>query len=110
MGGAFVSVVSLLLLTPVMYFPGLPGSFAEPLALTALGAGALFSGRYLGRKKRRGGIKLGALAAIIMCAFCAVGALISGGFSGSGILAKLLVALICGVTGGVLGVNSREKY
>ena len=107
--GALVSIAALFLLSAVMFLLQLPSSVAPVLALAAMGLGAFISALLLGKKRRRGGLSLGLKGGGILWLFCIIGALISGGADGSQWVAKLLVALITGMAGGVMGVNSREK-
>ena len=107
--GALVSIGALLLLALIMYIMQLPSSLVPALGLTALGAGAFASGLFLGKVKRRRGLVLGTKAGLILLGLCLAGSLISGGLNGTELAGKGITVLATGVTGGVLGVNSKEK-
>ena len=107
--GALVSLPILLLLALSLYILQLPTEWAGVMSLFALGGGCLCSGVILGKKLRRKGIIIGARAGLILCALCLFGAVLTGGLDGTQAFIKVTVSVLTGCTGGVLGVNSREK-
>ena len=103
--GAGVSVAFLTLFALIMYALQFPLYFAGYFALMSLGCGCMMSGFICGCIKRRGGLKLGLQCALILLGLCAIGALISGSWNGTEVIAKCFTAIVTGCTGGVLGVN-----
>lgn len=108
--GMSASVAALLLFSLIMYTLHLPDSFSYPLGLASLAAGCFTAGRILGGKKRHSGIKQGLLCGTAMFLLCLLGGFIFGTVSFWGVLAKLLICLATGISGGVSGVNSRIKH
>jgi len=105
--GAGLSVLLIFLFAWVMYALQFPLYTAEYFSLLALGSGAMLSGFISGRIKRHGGLKVGFRCGVILLVLCGIGAAISGNFDGTSAAAKILTVVICGCTGGVLGVNRR---
>ena len=106
--GAGLSVALIFLFALVMYAVQFPLYTAGYFSLLALGCGAMLSGFICGKIKQHGGLRLGFRCAVILLVFCGIGALISGSFDGTSAAAKIFTAVICGCTGGVLGVNRRS--
>ncbi len=105
--GAGLSVLLIFLFAWVMYALQFPLYTAEYFSLLALGCGAMLSGFICGRIKRHKGLKTGFRCGVILLVLCGIGAAISGNFDGTSAAAKILTVVICGCTGGVLGVNRR---
>lgn len=105
--GAGFSVLLIFLFALLMYAVQFPLYTAGYFSLLALGCGAMLSGFICGRIKQRGGLRLGFRCAVILLVLCGIGAAINGNFDGSSAAAKIFTAVICGCTGGVLGVNRR---
>ncbi len=105
--GAGLSVILILLFAGMMYTLQFPLYTAGYFSLLALGCGAMLSGFISGKIKHRGGLKTGFRCAVILLVLCGTGAAISGNFDGTAAAAKIVTAVICGCTGGVLGVNKR---
>lgn len=103
--GAAVSVIFITLFALLMYALQFPLYFAEYFALMSLGCGCMMSGFICGRIKKRSGLKLGLQCAAILLLLSALGALISGSWSGTEAVQKIMTCVITGCTGGVLGVN-----
>ena len=75
------------------------------LGYIVLGACAAVCGMFYGGGRRKNGFAWGTLGGITMFVLCLTGAVVSGGFSGAELLAKLLTSAICGCIGGIIGVN-----
>ena len=105
--GAGLSVGLIFLFAWIMYAVQFPLYTAEYFSLLALGCGAMLSGFICGRIKRHGGLKTGFRCGVILLVLCGIGAAISGNFDGTSAASKIFTAVICGCTGGVLGVNKR---
>lgn len=107
--GALVSLPVLLLMSLALFLLQLPVEWAGGMSLFALGSGCVCSGIILGRRLRRNGLLLGAQGGILLCLLCLLGAVFTGGFTGGQAAVKIIVAIITGCSGGVIGVNSKEK-
>ena len=105
--GAGLSVLLVFLSAFIMYALQFPLYTAGYFSLFSLGCGAMLSGFVCGRIKQRGGLRTGFRCAVILLVLCGIGAAIGGNFDGTAAAAKIFTAVICGCTGGVLGVNKR---
>ena len=107
--GAFAAVAVLLLTSLVLFVLQLPADWGYIMGLLSLSVGCFTAGYVLGRKKRRSGIKQGALCGTAMFLLCLIGGVFFGSVTLGGALAKLAVCMIAGITGGVSGVNGRSN-
>ncbi len=107
--GAIVSAVLILMFSGVMYALGMPPGLAGALSLAAYGAGSAVCGFICGNIKRRGGLRVGLTCAAVMTGCVLICSLIFGGFTGGGVIPKLLTAALCACTGAVFAVNRRGE-
>jgi len=85
----------------------LPVEFGDAFALSAFGVACLVSGIMAGILRRAGGLWSGLKAAFVLLLLLVIITLVMGTFSGEFFLSRLTVTVICGATGGVIGVNRR---
>ena len=71
----------------------------------SLGAAAGICGMFWGGGRGKNGFAWGTLAGASMFVVCFIGAIVSGGFSGTAVISKLVTSAICGCIGGIIGVN-----
>ena len=69
-----------------------------------LGASAVVCGMFFGGRGKNG-FAWGTLGGLAMFALCFAITLISGGFTGTEFLPKLISSAVCGCIGGIIGVN-----
>ena len=105
--GAAAAAVVLLLGSAVIFVLQLPEDWGHIMGLLSLAVGCLTAGYLLGRKKKRSGIKQGALCGMALFLLCLIGGIILGSVTAGGFFGKLAVCLCAGIIGGVMGVNSR---
>ena len=67
----------------------------------SLGAASGVCGMFWGGGRGKNGFAWGTLGGVTIFALCFIGAILSGGFSGTAVISKLL----CGCIGGIIGVN-----
>lgn len=71
----------------------------------SLGAAAGLCGMFWGGGRGKNGFAWGTLGGVTIFALCFIGAILSGGFSGTAVISKLLTSSLCGCIGGIIGVN-----
>lgn len=71
----------------------------------SLGVSAAACGMFWGGGRGKNGFAWGTLGGLAMFALCFVVTLISGGFTGTEFLPKLISSALCGCIGGIIGVN-----
>lgn len=71
----------------------------------SLGAAAGICGMFWGGGRGKNGFAWGTLGGVAMFALCFIVTVISGGFSGSEFVPKLLISAVFGCIGGIIGVN-----
>lgn len=71
----------------------------------SLGAASGVCGMFWGGGKGKNGFAWGTLGGVTIFALCFIGAILSGGFSGTAVISKLLTSVLCGCIGGIIGVN-----
>ncbi|MCL2693667.1 MAG: TIGR04086 family membrane protein [Oscillospiraceae bacterium] len=92
----------------LIWFLQLPVAFADGFSAIAFGVCCLVSGITAGKLKGRHGLSGGLKAAMIILVVFAVVTLVTGNFSGGFVLGRAVTAVICGATGGVIGVNGKR--
>lgn len=102
-GGAAVAFAAL------MVSRGLTQSVVWPFATASVCAGCLFSGYLLARVQRENGLVCGALQGGLFAALLLAAGMLSESVPDTAQLIRLLLILLCGCTGGFLGVNSAAK-
>lgn len=105
--GAFFALLALLVFSAALWILGFPVELGGVFASLSFGIGCLASGIAIGRIKKRGGLSKGFKVGILMLIPVIPAALISGGFSAGHLAGRLAVAVLCGMVGGVIGVNKR---
>ena len=75
------------------------------MAYVSLGASAVVCGMFFGGGRGKNGFAWGTLGGLAMFALCFTVTLISGGFTGTEFLPKLISSAVCGCIGGIIGVN-----
>lgn len=71
----------------------------------SLGAASGVCGMFWGGGRGKNGFAWGTLGGVTIFALCFIGAILSGGFSGTVVISKLLTSALCGCIGGIIGVN-----
>lgn len=71
----------------------------------SLGVSAAVCGMFYGGGRGKNGFAWGTLGGFAVFLFCFIGAVASGGFTGTEVIPKLLTSAICGCVGGIAGVN-----
>lgn len=71
----------------------------------SLGAASGVCGMFWGGGRGKNGFAWGTLGGVTIFALCFIGAILSGGFSGTAVISKLLTSSLCGCIGGIIGVN-----
>lgn len=71
----------------------------------SLGAASGVCGMFWGGGRGKNGFAWGTLGGVTIFALCFIGAILSGGFSGTAVISKLLTSVLCGCIGGIIGVN-----
>lgn len=71
----------------------------------SLGAAAGVCGMFWGGGRGKNGFAWGTLGGVTIFGLCFIGAILSGGFSGTAVISKLLTSALCGCIGGIIGVN-----
>lgn len=71
----------------------------------SLGAASGVCGMFWGGGRGKNGFAWGTLGGLAVFALCFAGTLISGGFTGTEFLPKLISSAACGCIGGIIGVN-----
>ena len=71
----------------------------------SLGAAAGLCGMFWGGGRGKNGFAWGTLGGVTIFGLCFIGAILSGGFSGTSVISKLLTSALCGCIGGIIGVN-----
>ncbi len=71
----------------------------------SLGAAAGVCGMFWGGGRGKNGFAWGTLGGASMFAVCFIGTVISGGFSGTVFVPKLILSAVFGCIGGIIGVN-----
>lgn len=71
----------------------------------SLGAASGVCGMFWGGGRGKNGFAWGTLGGVTIFALCFIGAILSGGFSGTAVISKLLTSALCGCIGGIIGVN-----
>ena len=106
--GVVIGTLLLLLSALAMYRFDLPRTAAAPVALVALGIGALLSGLCAGLYAGQRGWLIGAVCGTVLYLILLVAGLIRIGGVAPGYAAfKWAVLTICAAAGGVWGVNRR---
>lgn len=82
-----------------------PSGADSVMAYVSLGASAAVCGMFFGGGRRKNGFAWGTLGGLAMFALCFAVTLISGGFTGTEFLPKLISSAVCGCIGGIIGVN-----
>lgn len=108
--GALCSVVAVLPAAGIMSAFSLSASAAWALSLICFALGCLVSGIVIGKVRHKDGLFGGFKTGLTLALICICASLFTGGADFGEYATKLLVALICGGTGGIVGVNSTEKY
>jgi putative membrane protein (TIGR04086 family) len=75
------------------------------MAYVSLGVSAVVCGMFFGGGRGKNGFAWGTLGGLAMFALCFAVTLISGGFTGTEFLPKLISSAVCGCIGGIIGVN-----
>ncbi|GHU48659.1 hypothetical protein FACS1894120_7060 [Clostridia bacterium] len=110
-GAGLLPCTAIILISAVIVCVTKSSELAAPLSVIAFAVGALLAGRFAGKTRGRHGIAAGLHAALLFWIFIAVIAAAAAFVSGSPehlpayLLTRILIAVICGVTGGVIGVN-----
>lgn len=107
--GAAVCAAAALLCSLLMSGIQLPVEWGGGLGLFSLSLGCLTAGYILGRKKRKEGIKQGFLCGAALLLISLALGIFFGEVSFWGFFGKFLICMAAGITGGVLGVNSKGK-
>ena len=109
--GAVVCIGVLLLLSFILSVRNIPQSLINPMAIFSISVGALVSGFACAKFMRRNGLAYGALCGVV---FCFVVMLASFGVSDNGFgltaLFKIVFMMLSAMLGGVLGVNTRQRW
>ena len=71
----------------------------------SLGAAAGLCGMFWGGGRGKNGFAWGTLGGLTMFVLCFAVTIISGGFTGTEFLPKLISSALCGCIGGIIGVN-----
>lgn len=109
-GGITATLICLVLFSLVMTKIDFSGGLVLTGAKLATCVGSYFTAYFLALYKRRRGILIGFLSGTAIFLFYFVfGIFISSGMTLKGVISRLLAILICGIIGGVVGVNSKWK-
>lgn len=82
-----------------------PSGADSVMAYVSLGASAVVCGMFFGGGRGKNGFAWGTLGGVTIFALCFIGAILSGGFSGTAVISKMLTSALCGCIGGIIGVN-----
>ena len=82
-----------------------PSGADSVMAYVSLGVSAVVCGMFWGGGRGKNGFAWGTLGGVTIFALCFIGAILSGGFSGTAVISKLLTSALCGCIGGIIGVN-----
>ena len=82
-----------------------PSGADRVMAYVSLGASAVVCGMFFGGGRGKNGFAWGTLGGLAMFALCFAVTLISGGFTGTEFLPKLISSALSGCIGGIIGVN-----
>lgn len=106
--GAFFALLALLVFSAALWILGMPVELGGVFASLSFGTGCLAAGIAIGRIKKHGGLSKGFKAGLIMLLPVIPAALISGGLTAEHLAGRLAIAVLCGMVGGVIGVNKRS--
>ncbi len=93
------------LFAAVAYTLQMKRDMAGGMAFLAFAAGCFVSGLICGLIKKRGGLRVGAVCAVVLLVPALAVSLISGSFTGAELAAKTISALLASAVGAVIGVN-----
>ena len=105
----------LILFTAILICVTKSAAAAQPLAVAAYAAGALFAGKFAAKMRGRHGLAEGIKAAFVFWIITSAAAIAAAIFSHASnfsehlplyLLSRFAVAHLCGAVGGVIGVNS----
>ena len=108
--GAVSSAVMTAAFAAVMYILGLPPRSAGTMSFFAFAAGCFVCGFVCGSIKKRRGLVIGAVCALIMTAVTFGISLAAGEITAGTAWIKPIAALAASCTGAVWGVNRRMTY
>ncbi len=81
------------------------------LSGTALSAGCFSAAYIAGKRRRHKGILIGLVCGgIVFLLILLLGIIFVRSFSSGGIVAKMLIIIVCSVAGGIVGVNSPRRF
>lgn len=107
--GGIACVGATVLCAAAVTFLQIPTDMLPTVSLIAAGCGAMTAGIFAGYLEGRRGFAAGAIIGILMFVLLLAVSIVTGGFSGSQMIAKLIVMLICAVVGGIIGVNRENS-
>ncbi len=91
----------------IMYVLGASPQTAGVLSAGAFAAGCFTAGLICGCIKKKGGLRVGAVCAVIMSAVLMIFSALSGNLTGTQALSKLIVSAVSSCAGAVIAVNRR---
>jgi len=110
LAGAVVCVILLVLFAFVLSAQNIPQALVSPMATVAVSIGGLASGYICAKMMRENGLVYGLLCGGLLAVLLLLGSF-GIGDNGLGVpaLFKIIFILLCGMLGGVLGVNTRKR-
>lgn len=106
--GAFFALLALLLFSVIVWLLQLSVELADVFTVLSFGTGCLSAGIAIGRFKKRGGLSKGFKVGLLMLLPVIPITVISGGFSAELFIGRFVIAVFCGMVGGVIGVNKKQ--
>ena len=107
--GLLATTAMLLLFSFAFSWKDLPLRLLQPLTLAAMMAGAFTAGYWSARFWKRQGFLTGAICGGIFVAICFLASLQAGGGVDLTALLRLTILLLCGMIGGVTGINRKVR-
>lgn len=104
--GIVITAAVSALLSAFIYFVLKDTAFIRPFSAVSVGIGCYTAAYINGHYKRHRGLLRGMLCSVIMYCILSAFSAVFGTFSFS--IKKLLLFTVCGMTGGVYGVNSKS--
>lgn len=108
--GAFFALVALIVFSAAVWLLQLSAELADTLSVLSFGTGCLAAGITIGRLKKQGGLVKGFKVGFIMVIPLIPAAIIGGSFSAAFLTGRLVTSIICGMVGGVIGVNNTGSF
>ena len=106
--GTAASAALILIFSGIMYAVVLPPHTAGVMSFIAFAAGCMLCGFICGCIKKRGGLKIGLISAVIMTFAVIAVSFFTGNLTGTAAFAKSASALCASCIGSVVGVNRRR--